>query len=47
MFQSKSELDEKLKKAELFKDKFYKKEEENDELQGLATQELAKVKHMV
>ena len=30
-----------------YRDKFFKNEEANDEFQGLATQELAKVKHMV
>ena len=33
--------------AQSYRDRMYKQEEENDEFKGLATQELAKVKHMV
>ena len=41
------DLQRKLREAMGYRDKFFKNEEANDEFQGLATQELAKVKHMV
>ncbi|XP_050389298.1 golgin subfamily A member 1 [Patella vulgata] len=43
----KEKLLEELKKAEEFKNKYFKKEEESDEFEGLTTQEIAKVKHML
>jgi hypothetical protein len=46
-FQEKEELQAKLTEYEKYKDKLYKREEETEELQGLATQELAKIKHLV
>ncbi|GAB1603147.1 golgin subfamily A member 1-like isoform X2 [Argonauta hians] len=45
--QEKAELRNQLHNVEKLKEKFYKQEEENDEFQGLATQELAKVKHLL
>ena len=43
----KDSLEDKLKKAQEYREKYFKSEEENDHLQGLTTQEMAKVKHMV
>jgi hypothetical protein len=40
-------LEEKASMAEGLKERFYRQEEENDETLGLATQEAAKVKHLV
>ncbi|XP_052827027.1 golgin subfamily A member 1 isoform X5 [Octopus bimaculoides] len=45
--QEKAELRSQLEEVEKLKEKFYKQEEENDEFQGLATQELAKIKHLL
>ncbi|CAE1309832.1 GOLGA1 [Acanthosepion pharaonis] len=45
--QEKVELQNRLEEVEKLRLKFYKQEEENDEFQGLATQELAKVKHLL
>ncbi|XP_036361953.1 golgin subfamily A member 1 isoform X5 [Octopus sinensis] len=45
--QEKTELRSQLEEVEKLKEKFYKQEEENDEFQGLATQELAKIKHLL
>lgn len=45
--QEKVELQNRLEEAEKLRLKFYKQEEENDEFQGLATQELAKIKHLL
>ncbi|KAJ8311251.1 hypothetical protein KUTeg_011208 [Tegillarca granosa] len=45
--EEKQELIDKIKEIEEYKHKLFKREEENDEFQGLATQELAKVKHML
>ena len=47
VIQSKVELAVKLKKAEEYKAKMFEREEVNDEIQGLAAQETAKIKHMV
>ncbi|XP_041368332.1 golgin subfamily A member 1-like isoform X2 [Gigantopelta aegis] len=38
---------EKVKNAEIFQKTLFKREEENDEVQGFTTQELAKVKHLL
>ncbi|GFR83633.1 Golgin subfamily A member 1 [Elysia marginata] len=43
----KNELKASLREAESYKSRFFKKEEENDEFEDLATQELAKVKHLL
>ena len=40
-------MSEQVAMTEVYRDRMYKQEEENDENMGLATQELAKVKHMV
>ncbi|CAI9729329.1 golgin subfamily A member 1-like isoform X2 [Octopus vulgaris] len=45
--QEKTELRSQLEEVKKLKEKFYKQEEENDEFQGLATQELAKIKHLL
>ena len=45
--QEREALEEKMKALEEDKNRMFKKEEEKEELKGLATQELAKVKHMV
>ncbi|XP_064649505.1 golgin subfamily A member 1-like isoform X2 [Lineus longissimus] len=42
-----SSLEKKLKEANAYKDRYFKKEEESDEFQDLTKQELAKVKHML
>ena len=47
MFQEKNELKSRLAEAESYKSRYFKKEEENDEFEDLATMELAKVKHLV
>lgn len=47
VIQSRAELSAKLKKAEEYKTKMFEREEVNDEIQGLAAQEMAKIKHMV
>lgn len=46
-FQERQELNKQLKEAQEYKDKYLKREADVDEVQDLATQELAKVKHMV
>ncbi|XP_059139823.1 golgin subfamily A member 1-like [Physella acuta] len=43
----KSELSRQLVAAEQYKARYFKREEENDEFEGLTTQELAKVKHLL
>ncbi|KAK7502538.1 hypothetical protein BaRGS_00006113 [Batillaria attramentaria] len=43
----KQELMQKLHEAEEYRDKFLKREADTDEIQDFATQELAKVKHML
>ena len=40
-------MQKKLREAEEYREKYFKRAEEDDELQGLNTQELAKIKHMV
>lgn len=45
--EEKEEVLKRLEQVGDYKEKFFKREEENDEFQGLATQELAKVKHML
>ena len=47
IFQERGTLEKKLKEANEYRDKYFKKEEESDEFQDLTKQELAKVKHMV
>ena len=46
-FQYALDLEERVAMAETMKERFYKQEEQNDETLGLATQEAAKVKHLV
>ncbi|XP_055898837.1 golgin subfamily A member 1-like [Biomphalaria glabrata] len=43
----KTELLEKLADAEKFRALYFKREEESDEFEGLATQELSKIKHLL
>ncbi|CAL1540795.1 unnamed protein product [Lymnaea stagnalis] len=43
----KNELMEKLVSADQYRARYFKREEESDEFEGLATQELAKVKHLL
>ncbi|XP_021354989.1 golgin subfamily A member 1-like [Mizuhopecten yessoensis] len=45
--EEREEVEQRLQQVGDYKEKFFKREEENDEFQGLATQELAKVKHML
>ncbi|XP_033732585.1 golgin subfamily A member 1-like [Pecten maximus] len=45
--EEKEEVLQRLQQVGDYKQKFFKREEENDEFQGLTTQELAKVKHML
>ncbi|XP_060074721.1 golgin subfamily A member 1-like [Ylistrum balloti] len=45
--EEKDKVLQRLEQVGDYKKKFFKQEEENDEFQGLATQELAKVKHML
>ncbi|CAH1787137.1 unnamed protein product [Owenia fusiformis] len=43
----KENLQKSLEKAEEYRMKYFKKEEESEEMEGLTTQELAKLKHML
>ena len=46
-FQEKQGLASKLVEAQEYRAKYFQKEEEVDEMTGLSTQEMAKVKHLV
>ena len=46
-YQELQDLASRLKEAEVIKEKYCQQEDLKEELEGFATQELAKVKHMV